>query len=83
MPYVEKPPSKRARVAWLVVSWILFIGPFTVLLFSWGGLWPGLIGLALALWLTYDYLKRGGFFADMDSKDVAIGDKEWRIRRLF
>lgn len=83
MPYEERPPSKRARIAWLVGAWVLFIGPFTALFFFWGGVWWGLVALAAAVWLTYDYLKRGGFFEVVDSKDVAIGDKDWRIRRLF
>ena len=65
MPYVEKPPSKRARVFWLIVSWVLFFGPFTVVLFFWAGWW-GLLSLALALWFSHDYLKRGGFTEDIE-----------------
>jgi hypothetical protein len=67
MPYQEKPPSKRARIAWLIGAWVVFIGPFTVLFFFWGGLWLGLPALALALWLTYDYLKRGDMFGPADA----------------
>ncbi len=66
MPYVEKPPSKRARIAWLVGAWVVFIGPFTVLFFMWGGLWFGVPALALAVWFSYDYLRRGGFAEDID-----------------
>jgi hypothetical protein len=65
MPYVEQPPSKKARIAWLVGAWLVFIGPFTVLFFFWFGWW-GLISLALALWFSYDYLKRGGFTEQVD-----------------
>ena len=67
MPYVEKPPSKKVRIAWLVGAWLVFIGPFTVLFFMWGGVWLGLPALALALWLTYDYLKRGDMFGPIDA----------------
>ena len=65
MPYVERPPSKRTRLVWLIVSWVLFFGPFTVFFFFWFGWW-GLISLALALWFSYDYLKRGGFTEQVD-----------------
>jgi hypothetical protein len=33
----------------------------------WGGVWLGLPALALALWLTYDYLKRGDMFSQVDA----------------
>ena len=66
MPYVERSPSKRARMAWLVGGWIVFIGPFTVLFFMWGGPWLGLPALALALWFSYDYVTRGGFTEDIE-----------------
>ncbi|MDH3247876.1 MAG: hypothetical protein OEQ47_02890 [Acidimicrobiia bacterium] len=66
MRYEEKPTSKRARIAWLIVAWVLFLGPFTAVVFFLAGWW-GFIGLAIALWFTYDYLKRGDMFSPVDA----------------
>ncbi len=58
VPYEEKPAPRQGRIGWAVVAWILFFGPFTVLLFFWMGWWT-LIPLVALTWMTYDYVRRG------------------------
>ena len=58
MPYEERPATRRRRIGWAIVAWVLFFGPFTVLMFLWLRWWA-LIPLAALAWMTYDYVRRG------------------------
>ena len=61
----EKNISKRGRFILVVVLWAvgipLFVGLWQL---SW---WVALIGIAACAWGTWDYLKKGGFFEQVDA----------------
>ena len=61
----EKDITKRGRIVIVVVLWVVGIPLFIGLwLLSW---WVALIGIALALWGTRDYVKKGGLFEQVDA----------------
>jgi hypothetical protein len=56
--FEERPMSKRARVAWVIVGWLIALGPLNAGLALLMGWWV-LPFLALSLWGTWDFLRRG------------------------
>ena len=65
MRYEERPPSRWQRALVLVGAWAVGV-PFFWMLFLIMGWWA-LIVLVPALWASWDYLKKGGFFESVDS----------------
>lgn len=64
MPYEEKPASKRTRLVWIVLGWILGV-PFIVAMWLMLG-WVSLILLAGMVWGTWDYYRKGDMFGAVD-----------------
>ena len=62
--YSERPTSRRTRILWLALAWV-FGGPVLVVFFFWMGWWALLL-LAMAVWTTWDYLKKGDMFSTAD-----------------
>ena len=61
----EKPLSKRGRIIAIVAVWLLVGIP--VLVFFWMvNIWLALVALLLGGWATWDYLKRGDMFSQID-----------------
>lgn len=61
----EKPLSKRGRVLSLIAAWIIVGIPTFIALWFWMGWWALLL-LIPAAWASWDYLKTGDFFAQVD-----------------
>lgn len=61
----EQPISKRTRVVMVVLSWVVIGIPLFVGLWFWFGWWA-LILLAGAVWATFDYMKRGDMYSQVD-----------------
>lgn len=61
----EKPITKRTRVVLTVVLWLIIGVPFFVAMWFWMGWWV-LPFLALAVWATVDYMRRGDMFSSVD-----------------
>ena len=61
----EKPITKRTRVAIIAVLWVIVGIPVVVALWFWTGWWSLLL-LALAVWATWDYIKSGDMFSQVD-----------------
>ena len=61
----EKPISKRTRVVIIVLLWLVIGVPFFVGMGFWMGWWV-LPFLALAVWATIDYMRRGDMFSSVD-----------------
>jgi fatty acid desaturase len=60
MPYgSEKDVSKRTRVIIAAVVWLVIALPVFIWFWQMVGWWV-LIGVAVAIWVTYDYIKKGG-----------------------
>jgi hypothetical protein len=65
----EKDITKRGRIVIVAVLWAVGIPLFVGLwLLSW---WIALIGIAACAWGTWDYVKKGGLFAQVDSAFIA------------
>ena len=61
----EKPLSKRGRIIAIVVAWL--VAGIPVLVFFWlVNVWLALVALLLGGWATWDYLKRGDMFSQLD-----------------
>lgn len=73
----EKDLSKRGRIIVIVILWAvgipLFIGLWQL---SW---WVALIGIGASAWGTWDYVKKGGLFEQIDAGFQA----EARIARRY
>ena len=72
MDSTDKAPSKRVRVLYLILIWIP--GGF----FIWG-LWIlawllGVVFLLVGLWGSWDYLKQGDLFGDVDDAVGKTGE---------
>ncbi|MDJ0923201.1 MAG: hypothetical protein QNJ77_01460 [Acidimicrobiia bacterium] len=61
----EKPISPRTRLILVVVLWIVVGIPVFVALWLWAGWWSLLL-LAAAVWATWDYMKTGDMFSQVD-----------------
>ena len=56
--FEERPMSKRARVIWAIVGWLVVLGPLNVGLARLMG-WRVLPFSVLSLWGPWDFLRRG------------------------
>jgi hypothetical protein len=65
VPYEERPLSLRGRIALAVAIWI----PGAAVLWWLVGMlrWWSLLVVALAIWATWDYLRKGGMFESVDT----------------
>lgn len=73
----EKPLSKRGRIIAIVVFWLVVGIPVLVLLWM-GNIWLALAALPFAIWASWDYLKRGDMFSQIDhavSHHVRTGEE--------
>ena len=61
----EKPISKRTRVVIILVLWLIVCVPFFVGMWFLMGWWV-LLFLAVAVWATVDYMRRGDMFSSVD-----------------
>jgi len=61
----EKPISKRTRVVIILVLWLIVGVPFFVGMWFLMGWWV-LLFLAVAVWATVDYMRRGDMFSSVD-----------------
>ena len=61
----EKPISPRTRLILVVILWVVVGIPVFAALWMWTGWWSLLL-LAAAVWATWDYLKRGDMFSQID-----------------
>ena len=55
----EKPITRRTRILIAAGLWLIIGVPVFVALWFWLGWWV-LLGVALAIWATMDYIKIGG-----------------------
>ena len=61
----EKPLSKRGRIIAIVVFWLVVGIPVLLLLWM-GNIWLALAALPFGIWATWDYLKRGDMYSQID-----------------
>lgn len=61
----EKPLSKRGRVIATVAFWLVVGLPVLAVLWM-ANVWSVVVALPLGLWATWDYLKRGDMFSQVD-----------------
>ena len=61
----EKPLSKRGRITATIVFWL--VGGLPILVMLWlVNIWLAVVALAFGLWATWDYLKKGDMFSQVD-----------------
>lgn len=73
----EKPIAKRTRVLIVAVLWVIIGIPLFAGLWFWAGWWSLLL-LAPAIWATWDYVKTGDMFTQVDhsfSHHVRTGEE--------
>lgn len=61
----EKPISARTRLIIVATLWVVIGIPIFVGLWFWTGWWSLLL-LAMAAWATWDYVKSGDMFSQID-----------------
>ncbi len=61
----EKSLSKRGRIIATVVFWLLVGIPVLAVMWVWS-FWLALVVLPFGVWATWDYLKRGDMFSQVD-----------------
>ena len=66
MPYEERPNTRRTRVVIISVLWLLVGFPILIGLQFWTS-WLLWILVALSVWASADYVRRGGMFEAVDS----------------
>ena len=80
----ERPLTARGRIIAIIVFWLIVGFPVLVLLWMWN-IWLAVVALPFGLWATWDYLKRGDMFSQVDhgiSHHVRTGeDAKSRFRK--
>ena len=61
----EKPLSKRGRIIATVAFWLV-VGLPVLALFWTVNVWLAVVALPFGLWATWDYLKKGDMFSQVD-----------------
>jgi hypothetical protein len=55
----EKPTTRRSRIVTMAVAWVVVGIPLTVGMWLFMGWWM-LLPLAVVVWATVDYIRKGG-----------------------
>ena len=63
--------TRRTRLAWIVGVWIVAVGPLLVAVWFLMGWIVGLLFFVAVGWATWDYYRRGGMVAAVESAQRA------------